>query len=73
MVGLRPPAFSYKPAQLKRRSNVLVQASHHLRLLDLDDSMLQQHVLARLPFSALVALWHTSRACRRLISTAHLI
>ena len=37
-------------------------------LLDLGDAALQQEVLARLPFAALVAPWHTSRACRRLVS-----
>ena len=45
-----------------------LQAKARMRLLDLGDAVLQQEVLARLPFAALVALWHTSRACRRLVS-----
>ena len=35
----------------------------------MDTELLQQEVLAQLPFASLVALWHTSRACRRLVST----
>ena len=71
MVGLRVSCAGCQTCCILSRGlqvQVSGEVAGQTQLLDLDAALLQQHILARLPFRDLVTLWHVNRAFRSLVS-----